>query len=156
MNPDRLSQAFETSLSRLELSDASRALRDEAMGTFGERGYPTRKHENWRYTDLKPIVTGEFDPTPESLTTDHIEHARRLLDDSQLDAGASRLVFVDGQSLPEAPAHGGLEGLAVLGPEPEPAAGLWLQQAVDRRSQAAPRQHRGAVEDSLRALAAGD
>lgn len=117
MNPESLCQAFETSLSRLELSDASRALRDEAMGSFGERGYPTRKHEDWRYTDLKPIITGDFDPTPESLTTDHIERARRSLDDSLLDAGDSRLVFVDGQSLPDASALGELEGLAVLGPD---------------------------------------
>ena len=114
MSPETLHEAFEASLDRLETADASRPLRGEAMASFTELGYPTRRHEDWRYTDLKPIVTGEFDPTPESLTPEQIERAGRLLDDSMLDAGAARLVFVDGQPLPGVQLPRGLQGLTVL------------------------------------------
>ena len=84
------------------------------MDSFDELGYPSRKHEDWRYTDLKPIATGDFDPTPEALGSDQIERAGRLLEEFQLDAEASRLVFVDGQPLPGA-RDLELPGLTVLG-----------------------------------------
>ena len=116
MTPERLHEAFAGALDGLEASDTSRPLRDAAMDSFGELGYPSRKHEDWRYTDLKPIATGDFDPTPGTLSSDQIERAARLLDESLLDASASRLVFVDGQPLPGAHALE-LSGLTVLGRE---------------------------------------
>ena len=117
MTPETLHSTFKASLNRLEASDPSRTLRGEAMALFNKLGYPTRKHENWRYTDLKPIVKAELDPTPKSLTTNQIKQSTRLLDTSLLDDGAARLVLVDGELLPNAQTLDGIQGLTILGHE---------------------------------------
>ncbi len=36
-------------------------LREEAMATFTQKGFPTMKDEAWRYTDLAPILESSFD-----------------------------------------------------------------------------------------------
>ena len=114
MSLETLNESFEASLNRLDGSDGSRPLRGEAMASFAELGYPSRRHEDWRYTDLKPIIAGEFDPASKALTTEQIAQAHRLLDDSMLDTGAARLVFVDGQPLPDVKPLQGIQGLTVL------------------------------------------
>ncbi|MDD9997984.1 MAG: hypothetical protein OXQ89_09600, partial [Rhodospirillaceae bacterium] len=62
MNTAELSAAFDASVDRLAESDGSRAARRQAMAAFARRGFPTRRDEDWKYTDLKPILTGRFDP----------------------------------------------------------------------------------------------
>ncbi|MBR0656425.1 Fe-S cluster assembly protein SufD [Plastoroseomonas arctica] len=63
------------------------ALRDGAAATFATLGFPTRRAEAWKYTDLAPIGDAGFD---EPLT---------LLEGSVAlpPAGAARAVFVDGR-----------------------------------------------------------
>ena len=115
MTPETLHSVFEASLNQLEVSDPSRTLRSEAMASFNKLGYPTKKHENWRYTDLKPIVKAKLDPTPKSLTTDQIKQSNRLLETSLLDADAARLVLVDGVPLSNAQTLSDIQGLTILG-----------------------------------------
>lgn len=116
MTPERLHEAYASALSGLEVSDTSRRLRDAAMDSFGKLGYPSRRREDWRYTDLKPISAGNFDPTPAIPNSDQIKHAHQLLDESLLDPNVSPMVFVDGQPEPGTrPPE--LSGLTVLGPE---------------------------------------
>lgn len=115
MSPETLCETFEGALAALQRCDPSRSLRGEAMAAFAKHGYPTRKHEDWRYTDLRSIAGGDFDPTPQALTTQHIRRGRELLEASALDGEAARLVFVDGQPLPGERSAEPLRGLAVLG-----------------------------------------
>ncbi|MBW8269949.1 Fe-S cluster assembly protein SufD [Caldovatus aquaticus] len=64
------------------------ALRDEAAEAFRAQGFPTRRVEAWKYTDLQPVAAAGFD---EPLTP--VDDA---LDLPPARAGA-RAVFVDGR-----------------------------------------------------------
>jgi Fe-S cluster assembly protein SufD len=43
-----------------EKNDALRKLREKAFATFTEIGFPTPKHEDWKYTDVRPIAKEEW------------------------------------------------------------------------------------------------
>ena len=99
MNAAELSAAFDSSLDRLAGSDASLSARRQAMAVFARRGFPTRRDEDWKYTDLKPIVTGRFDPLPTTPGEDDDRSALDRLSSLEIVPGAPRLVFLDGQRL---------------------------------------------------------
>lgn len=99
MNTAELLSTFDASLNRLAESDGSRAARSQAMAAFARRGYPTRKDEDWKYTDLKPIVTGGFDHLPKAPSEDHRRRALNRLQGLELAPGTPQLVFLDGHRL---------------------------------------------------------
>jgi Fe-S cluster assembly protein SufD len=64
------------------------ALREQAAEAFRRQGFPTRRIEAWKYTDLRPVAEAGFD---EALTA---------MDDSPAlppARGPARAVFVDGR-----------------------------------------------------------
>jgi Fe-S cluster assembly protein SufD len=73
-------------------------IRSEAARRFAERGFPTPREEEWRFTNVAPIAKLNFAPA---------EDAGRGLDDElraeleRLGWGGLRLVFVDGRYVPE-------------------------------------------------------
>jgi Fe-S cluster assembly protein SufD len=74
-----------------------RQMRKEAMACFAENGFPSPNHEEWRFTNIAPVLTLSFEPlqgvprlSPETLG---------LFLFPGLDAW--RLVFVDGGFVPE-------------------------------------------------------
>ena len=99
MNAAELSAAFDSSLDRLAGSDASLSARRQAMAAFARSGFPTRRDEDWKYTDLKPIVTGRFDPLPTTPGEDDGRSALDRLSSLEIVPGTPRLVFLDGQRL---------------------------------------------------------
>ncbi|MEQ8819687.1 MAG: Fe-S cluster assembly protein SufD [Sumerlaeia bacterium] len=69
-------------------------LRTAAFKRFTEMGFPAKRDENYRFTDLTPIAEGTFtagDPGGAELTKDDLEPYMYGLPD------AIRLVFVDGR-----------------------------------------------------------
>ena len=97
MNTAELRASFDASLDRLSESDGSRAARRQAMAAFAQRGFPTRRDEDWKYTDLKPIVTGQFDLLARSTGESHRRLTLNRLSSLKLAPGAPQLVFLDGQ-----------------------------------------------------------
>ncbi len=98
----------ETSLAYLRRYEAARdglpgsadwigALRDTAAEAFAGRGLPTRKVEDWKYTDLAPVRKVAFGDAPADITVTR-ESLPALLHgrDAQL-----RMVFVNGRYVPE-------------------------------------------------------
>jgi len=74
--------------------------RRRALDAFVAAGFPTRRDEAWRYTDLKPIAEADFDGPPREPSAAVRERVRALLADvASADAGeaAARIVFVDGR-----------------------------------------------------------
>lgn len=65
--------------------------RQAAMQSFGERGFPTRKDELWRYTSVAPLTDTAFRPAAGGTPRNDVG----LLD-------GIRLVFVNGLYAPEA------------------------------------------------------
>ncbi|WP_144182650.1 Fe-S cluster assembly protein SufD [Elioraea rosea] len=68
-------------------------LRDRAAEAFARLGFPTRRNEAWHYTDLRSLAELRF-AAPE-------RGGAARLPDGVADAGAPRLVFVDGAFRPD-------------------------------------------------------
>src|SRR5262249_29888663 len=69
------------------------ASRDAARARFAETGFPTRRHEAWRFTELKSLTETRFAPAP-ALVGDATILGERLC---RLLTHAHRLVFVNGR-----------------------------------------------------------
>jgi Fe-S cluster assembly protein SufD len=73
------------------------ALREQAFAEFESLGFPTTKHEEWKYTSLKSITEKTFSATCEIGT-----HLKPIIDNLAVSAiEANRLVFVNGSFVAE-------------------------------------------------------
>src|SRR5215468_4140612 len=72
-----------------------RALRRRAIGRFAERGLPSTRDEEWKYTSLAPLAAIPFDLTPAGAAGDPSEDA--VAPFSVGPPSWSRLVFVNGR-----------------------------------------------------------
>ncbi|MCZ6817593.1 MAG: Fe-S cluster assembly protein SufD [Planctomycetota bacterium] len=70
------------------------AIRKSAISRFGDLGFPTTRHEQWRFTNVSSQTSTEYSPA---------EHAGRTVTPEQYseitewDAGFPRMVFVNGR-----------------------------------------------------------
>ncbi|HXP32229.1 MAG TPA: Fe-S cluster assembly protein SufD [Stellaceae bacterium] len=83
--------------------------RDAALARFAALGFPTRREEAWRFTDLRPLESATFLPAEQGAAL-----APERLAPWRLDGPTHRLVLVAGRFAPE---------LSEIGPLPE---GAWL------------------------------
>ena len=67
------------------------ALRKKALARFKELGFPTTRHEEWKFTNVAPIARAPFQPVPPGRSANILETDLRLPDLAE-----NRLVFVDG------------------------------------------------------------
>lgn len=103
-------------------------LRSAAIGRFAELGFPTRKREDWKYTNVAPIARALAAAPP---ITD-APAPRGLAAATAAAQAKHRLVFVNGQFAPEASSTGELpagtvvDGLSrVLQDQPELVEPHW-------------------------------
>src|SRR3989442_10913591 len=99
-----------------------RELRRSALDRFTALGFPTTKHEEWKYTNVAPIAQSRFERAESrrnGLT------AERLAPFTFGEQGGTRLVFVDGRyapalsalpDLPDGMTAGSLAGVMAAGP----------------------------------------
>ena len=86
--------------------------RSEALEILGERGLPSQRDEDWKYTSIKPITRSRFSPAVSGVDCSEDFIARSAIDN--LDAW--QLVFADGFHLPHRSKTNGLpEGVQVAG-----------------------------------------
>ncbi len=85
-------------------------IRKQAFDRFKKAGFPTVKHEEWKYTNVQPLVSQhyELDVEPALADTISIDKARI----PQLDA--HRVVLVDGKFSAELSDVGDVPGLTIL------------------------------------------
>ena len=104
--------------------------RSEALQLLGERGLPTQRDEDWKYTSIKAITRTRFTPAAPS-----VECSKKMVDASAIENLDSwRLVFADGFYQPEHSTLDGLPGgirLAGLGVSKQ--IPIPLQNTSDRR-----------------------
>jgi Fe-S cluster assembly protein SufD len=74
-----------------------RALRERAMETFMEKGFPDTRVEDWKYTDIRPLTRHHFNATTGSAPVDETAVPTLLPGDEPV----HRLVFIDGRFAPE-------------------------------------------------------
>jgi Fe-S cluster assembly protein SufD len=86
-------------------------LRRAALTWVGEHGFPTRKHEDWRYTALDPILGAAYEPAPAAdlARVDATTVARRAPE-----LGGPRLVLVNGHFRADLSDLGGLPRDAIV------------------------------------------
>src|SRR5882757_6198869 len=65
--------------------------REAALARFETLGFPTRRDEAWRFTDLRPLQRGSFTPARDAATTSP------KLDLWRYPGDAHRLVLVNGR-----------------------------------------------------------
>jgi Fe-S cluster assembly protein SufD len=76
--------------------EPTRAAREDALAALAAAGWPTRRREAWRYTDLEPLATGGFDLAPKPADRAALAAAAALLESLRLGEQAA-LVLLDGE-----------------------------------------------------------
>ena len=70
-------------------------LRAQGIANFAEQGFPSRRLEEWRYTNVAPIAKGEFELAEPSASPVDVSRAELARHDGP------RTVFVDGRLRPD-------------------------------------------------------
>jgi Fe-S cluster assembly protein SufD len=89
-----LEDRFAATLDTLPGSSSVRSAREDAMSCFSKVGFPTRKLENWRYTDMSSLASSDYDPARSPPDTALIESSKTALPSLGLSGNA--VVFLDG------------------------------------------------------------
>jgi Fe-S cluster assembly protein SufD len=77
--------------------EPTRAARLHALADLGAAGWPTRRRESWRYTDLEPLAAANFELVPSAADRDTLAAAQQLLADASLGDTTRQLVLLDGE-----------------------------------------------------------
>ncbi|HEX8889489.1 MAG TPA: Fe-S cluster assembly protein SufD [Pyrinomonadaceae bacterium] len=87
-------EAFRELQKRADAQEPSwlKRLRENAFARFEELGFPTTKHEEWKYTTLAPLAKMRFEQPGGAVKIDRAQLQRFFYEESD----ASRLVFVNG------------------------------------------------------------
>ncbi len=72
-------------------------LRKDALARFSERGFPTMREEDWKYTDLAPLAKTRFRLAPPSGPNGL---SREALEKGLGEGWGTRLVFLNGRFVP--------------------------------------------------------
>ncbi len=121
---------FTQELSHLEHKLDSRypawlnTLRHTAFSSVLERGFPTYKDEDWRYTRIASILAVPFKPAQSGM--DHF-FSCDAIDKLAGRFGETRLVFVNGHFVPALSSQGLLKGGTTLGGHVAPAKGVRVE-----------------------------
>ena len=103
-------------------------LRREAIGVFGDLGFPTTRLEAWRYTNVRPIASVPF----ELPSTDPAGVSREALEPLAVPGFACSLfVFVDGRFAPQLSASRALAGDVQVESLAEPEPLGHFRDAID-------------------------
>ena len=94
----------------------TRAARLQALAELDTAGWPSRRREAWRYTDLEALATAKLNLVPDSIGADSVAAVRALLADPSLGHASRQLVLLDGQRVAGLGAQS-LDGLEVTTPE---------------------------------------
>ena len=71
--------------------------RAAALKQFAALGFPTRRDEPWRFTNLTPLARAAFPPAPPPKVAEH----RLQLEPYLIGGPAHRIVLIDGYFVPE-------------------------------------------------------
>ena len=73
-------------------------VRESALSTLTEKGFPAKKHEDWKYTNIQPLLEQEFALNNSACIGLMDEDIRHLFLSSDEDC---RIVFVNGRFAPQ-------------------------------------------------------
>lgn len=76
---------------------AAEKVRRSALAALEAAGWPSRRREAWRYTDLEPLARASLDLTPDPAGDELLAGARRALEGMGADVRDGALVLLDGR-----------------------------------------------------------
>src|SRR3954452_3739174 len=85
-------------------------LRSRGAARFAALGFPTVRHEEWRFTNVAPIAGAELSPAPAAVAVDEAQLASFPYADA-----AVRLVFVNARFSPSLSRTSGLPNGVTVG-----------------------------------------
>ena len=88
------------------------SMRENAFGTFVKQGWPTKKQEDWRFTDVAPMTEVDLLPAAKDVPFDSSSFDPALRDLGS--RSGQRLVFVDGHHVPSPGKIASAAGLVVV------------------------------------------
>lgn len=97
-NKERYLAAFKQLPGQTSAPAWLRQLREAGIASFDALGFPTTRHEDWKYTNVDPIASQTFVRANGEAKT---LSAGEIVTRSMADADAPRLVFVNGIYTPE-------------------------------------------------------
>ena len=90
---DKLLSSYLAFQENLDLSNPMSELRDRSIRDFEEKGFPTKKDEDWKYTSLNSIVKNDFSLTPAKEDTIEFKDVKKYFIH---DIDTYKIVFIDG------------------------------------------------------------
>ncbi len=79
--------------------EPTRAARLRAVADLGAAGWPTRRREQWRYTNLEALASTDFELAAPSPDGQAIAAARRVIGDASFGLAPQQLVLLDGERI---------------------------------------------------------
>ena len=77
----------------VDLNSSIHIIRTEAIHNFEKEGFPTKKDEEWKYTNLKPLLKHDFNVFPTSVININYNNIKTFL---LSDIESYNLIFIDG------------------------------------------------------------
>jgi len=93
MLKDKLVSSFLAFEDHLEEDSLIHEIRNKAINTFEEKGFPTKKEEDWKYTSLKPLLKYDYSIFPKSEKAVEFKEVREYF---LYDIDTYKIVFIDG------------------------------------------------------------
>ena len=90
---EKLVSSFLAFEDHLEEDSHVHEIRNKAIHTFEEKGFPTKKEEDWKYTSLKPLLTTDYSIFPKSEKAVEFKEVRPYF---LYDIDTYKIVFIDG------------------------------------------------------------
>ena len=78
---------------KVDLDSTIHDIRCKAMASFEEKGFPTKKDEEWKYTSLKAILNHDYSVFPESESAIEFKEVKKYF---LHEIESYKLVFIDG------------------------------------------------------------
>jgi Fe-S cluster assembly protein SufD len=91
---EKFVRAFETRFAKAQGASWFAQLRRSAIDAFSALGFPTMRHEDWKYTNVAPLAALDFQP---AMQNGFEIKTQDLLSLAFAEAAQNRLVFIDGR-----------------------------------------------------------
>lgn len=90
---DKLLSSYLTSQEHLDLDNSLHDIKDEAIKVFEEKGFPSKKQEDWKYTSLNSIIKQDFSLVSKQEDTIEFKDVKKYFIH---DLDTYKIVFIDG------------------------------------------------------------
>ena len=92
---EKLASSFLAFENKVDIDTTSKVhdIRTEAFGAFENKGFPTKKDEEWKYTSLNAVLKHDYNVFPKAIPTLPYEQVKKFLLN---ETDCYNLIFIDG------------------------------------------------------------